>query len=75
MPVGSLRMRIRNFDYLAGRPNGLPNYATQSRRIHEQYKNSTVIELRPTVVRLLGLPIRDSVEQRFKEFCDRFSRQ
>jgi hypothetical protein len=74
MPADSLRMRVGNFDYLAGRPNGLPNYAAQSQRIHEQYKNTTVIETRPIVVRILGLPIRDNVEQRFREFCDRFSR-
>jgi hypothetical protein len=76
MPEGSLRMRMRNFDYLAGKPDGLSNYAAQSLRIHEQYYNhATVIELRPMVMRVLGLPIKDSVERRFKEFCDRFSGQ
>jgi hypothetical protein len=74
MPVGSLRMRVSNFDYLAGRPNGLRNYAAQSQRIHEQYKNTTVIETRPMVVRIIGLPIRDAVERRYKDFCDRFLR-
>jgi hypothetical protein len=73
MPVGSLSMRVQNFDYLAGRP-GLPKYAAQSERIHEQYKNTTVIETRPMVVGIIGLPVRDAVERKFKDFCDRFAR-
>jgi hypothetical protein len=67
-------MRISNFDYLAGKP-GLSNYAVQSQRIHEQFKNKTVNELRPMIIQVLGLPIRDSVERRFQEFCNKFSGQ
>ena len=74
MPEGSLRMRISNFDYLDGRP-GLENYAAQSFRTYEKYKNATVVELRPIVIRVLEAPIRDAVERRFKEFCDKFSGQ
>jgi hypothetical protein len=72
MTEGALLMRKSNFDYLDGRL-GLSNYAAQSQRIHEQYKDASVIELRPMVMRVLGLPMNDRVERRFREFCDRFS--
>lgn len=71
MPEDSLLMRKRNFDYLDGKP-GLGNYAAQSKRIHEQYEDASVIELRPMVIRVLGLPTNDKVERGFREFCDRF---
>lgn len=41
----SFKMRLRNFRAIEGR-GGLGNYAQQSHRIYERYKNTTEPELR-----------------------------
>jgi hypothetical protein len=73
MSEHSLSMRIGNFDHLAGKPYGWSNFApNKSGRIYEKYKNATIVELRSMVIQILGLPIKDSVERSFKEFCNKF---
>jgi hypothetical protein len=74
MPEGSLRMRVRNFDYLDGKPNGLPNYApNKSGMVYEKYKDLSILELRPLVINILGITVRDAVDLTDPENLDEAS--
>ena len=71
----SLLRRVRNFDYLDGKPNGLSNYApNKSGRVYEKYKDLSILELRPLVINILGITVRDSVDRSYREFCARFAK-
>jgi hypothetical protein len=50
----SLAMRRANFGYLDGR-QGLDHAAEQSREVFAKYKGRSEIEMRPLVLRILGL--------------------
>ena len=69
--LGSLEYRIGNFNYLRGKP-GWSNYAQLSRDVYEEYKNVSIVELRSSVIRILGIAVKDSVERAFRDFCGRF---
>jgi hypothetical protein len=68
---GSLSYRIGNFNYLDGKP-GWSNYAQLSRDVYEEYKKASIVELRSSVIQILGITVRDSVERAFQDFCKRF---
>jgi hypothetical protein len=71
IPVGSLSKRIKNFNYLDGKP-GLSNYAQLSRDVYEAYKDASIVELRLLVIQILGITVKDNVERAFQDLCKRF---
>ena len=53
IPIGSMRMRIQNFQSLAGQ-GGLPNVAAQSQDIFARFDTLSEDELRAKVLVCLG---------------------